>query len=188
MTSGEPYLIGGWCNGGVLAYEVAAQIIAKGGDVGLLVILDAPNPVAFRKRTTRIVGQIRQFLTLPRGQRFAFARETLDGYALRLRRRFRRGKDDTDDLHDLNDRFMRLVNVYQPAPLGAPVLLLQPRDGKIDYVPGWRPVLGNDLTASDVAGGHASVLDRPHVADLARRIADALDTADAAADQRVAAE
>jgi len=186
--SDEPYLIGGWCNGGILAYEVAAQIIAKGGDVGLLVILDAPNPVAFRRRATRMVGQARQLLSLPPGQRLAFARETLDGYVQRLRRRFRRGKDDTDDLHDLNERFMRLVNVYQPAPLAAPVLLLQPRDGKIDYAPSWRPILGDNLAACDVAGGHASVLDPPHVAGLARRIDNAIRAVGAAADQRVAAE
>jgi thioesterase domain-containing protein/acyl carrier protein len=166
----EPYLIGGWCNGSILAYEVAAQLIAGGAEVGLLVVLDAPNPVAFRKRRTRMAAQLRQLWTLPRGQRGAFAAETIEGYLSRLHRRFQRTRDDDADLVDLNDRFMRLVNAPRPAPLDAPVLLLQPRDGKLDYAPGWRPVLGDALEAVDVDGGHASVLDPPHAAALAAAI------------------
>jgi len=171
----EPYLIGGWCNGAILAYEVAAQLIAGGSDVGLLVVLDAPNPVAFRKRSTRMAAQVQQLWTLPRGQRGQFAAETIEGYLSRLHRRFQRTVDDDTELFDLNDRFMRLVNRYEPIPLDVAMLLLQPRDGKIDYVAGWRPVIGNALETVDVDGGHASVLDAPHAAGLAAEIERRLD-------------
>ena len=174
-NAAEPYLIGGWCNGAILAHEVAAQLIAGGGEVGLLVVLDAPNPVSFRKRGTRMAAQIQQLWTLPRGQRGQFAAETIEGYLARLHRRFQRTSDDDTELFDLNDRFMRLVNRYEPAPLGVPTLLLQPRDGKIDYGPGWRPVTGAALETVDVDGGHASVLDPPHAAGLAAEIERRLD-------------
>ncbi len=39
-----PYVVGGQCVGGVLAYEVAKQLSAAGKDVPLLVLLDVPNP------------------------------------------------------------------------------------------------------------------------------------------------
>ena len=39
-----PYVIGGQCVGGVLAYEVAKQLSAAGKEVPLLVLLDVPNP------------------------------------------------------------------------------------------------------------------------------------------------
>lgn len=39
-----PYTIGGYCLGGVLAYEIATQLRALGQEVSLLVMLDPPNP------------------------------------------------------------------------------------------------------------------------------------------------
>ena len=35
-----PYLLGGWCNGGLLAYEMARQLLVQGQKVDLLVVLD----------------------------------------------------------------------------------------------------------------------------------------------------
>ena len=37
-----PYLIGGWCNGGLVAYEMARQLQARGQVLDLLLILDPP--------------------------------------------------------------------------------------------------------------------------------------------------
>lgn len=39
-----PYLLGGWSAGGVMAYEVCCQLIAKGNIVERLVLIDAPSP------------------------------------------------------------------------------------------------------------------------------------------------
>lgn len=36
-----PYLLGGYCNGGVIAYEMARQLIAQGSQVDLLFLIDA---------------------------------------------------------------------------------------------------------------------------------------------------
>jgi iterative type I PKS product template protein len=41
-----PYIIGGWSAGGVMAYEVALQLINNGEKVENLVLIDAPCPVA----------------------------------------------------------------------------------------------------------------------------------------------
>jgi len=38
-----PYLLGGWCNGGLMAYEIARQLHAEGQKVDLLVLM---NPMA----------------------------------------------------------------------------------------------------------------------------------------------
>ncbi|MEG3092730.1 amino acid adenylation domain-containing protein [Sphingomonas sp. PB1R3] len=39
-----PYYIGGWCRWGIVALELAAQLIAAGESVALLVLLDAERP------------------------------------------------------------------------------------------------------------------------------------------------
>ena len=36
-----PYLLGGWCNGGLVAYEIARQLHAEGQTLDLLVLMDA---------------------------------------------------------------------------------------------------------------------------------------------------
>jgi thioesterase domain-containing protein len=36
-----PYLLGGWCNGGLVAYEMARQLQAEGQALALLVLMDA---------------------------------------------------------------------------------------------------------------------------------------------------
>jgi thioesterase domain-containing protein len=51
-----PYLLGGLCAGGVIAYEMASQLLHAGEFVELVVLLDAATPQA-PKRRRRITGQ-----------------------------------------------------------------------------------------------------------------------------------
>nr|UXX20005.1 polyketide synthase [Lophiotrema sp.] len=49
-----PYLIGGWSAGGVMAYEVAQQLVNSGEEVESLVLIDAPCPVALDPLPARL--------------------------------------------------------------------------------------------------------------------------------------
>jgi thioesterase domain-containing protein len=51
-----PYLLGGMCAGGVIAYEIASQLVSAGERVELLAVLDASTPQA-SKRSGRISQQ-----------------------------------------------------------------------------------------------------------------------------------
>src|SRR5262249_42907996 len=55
-----PYLLGGWCNGALVAYEMARQLHAEGQKVDLLVLLD-PEPPAARVRLKVTRGLIALF-------------------------------------------------------------------------------------------------------------------------------
>ena len=44
LQPGGPYLLGGWCIGGVYAYEATAQLLQLGKQVKGLILLDAPCP------------------------------------------------------------------------------------------------------------------------------------------------
>ena len=39
-----PYLLGGYCTGGVIAFEMAQQLRAAGEEVAILVLFDTNNP------------------------------------------------------------------------------------------------------------------------------------------------
>lgn len=60
-----PYLLGGWCNGALVAYEMARQLHAEGQKVDLLVMLD-PEPPAARVRLKVTRGLIALFGSLIR--------------------------------------------------------------------------------------------------------------------------
>jgi amino acid adenylation domain-containing protein len=44
-----PYFLGGWCQDGVFAYEMAQQLLAQGEKVALLVLFEAWNPARLKK-------------------------------------------------------------------------------------------------------------------------------------------
>ena len=48
-----PYYLGGWCFGGILAYEIAQQLRAKGEQVGLLIMIDPDAPLRLRQAVPR---------------------------------------------------------------------------------------------------------------------------------------
>jgi amino acid adenylation domain-containing protein len=48
-----PYLLGGFCIGGLLAYEMARQLQAQGQQVDLLVLIDPTSPAPARDRVVR---------------------------------------------------------------------------------------------------------------------------------------
>jgi thioesterase domain-containing protein len=51
-----PYLLGGFCNGALVAYEIARQLHAEGEKVDLLILID-PNSVGHRRLTRRTVNR-----------------------------------------------------------------------------------------------------------------------------------
>jgi amino acid adenylation domain-containing protein len=60
MQSVGPYLLGGFCNGGLIAYEMARQLHAEGETVDLLILMD-PTLVGYRRlmhRTVNLFGNL----------------------------------------------------------------------------------------------------------------------------------
>ena len=72
-----PYSIGGFCNGGIVMYEVAQQLIGAGETVATLVLLDPPDFYFFelRRRLTKLGGKI----GLPEGKFRKLYQRTAEG-------------------------------------------------------------------------------------------------------------
>jgi thioesterase domain-containing protein len=76
-----PYLLGGHCYGGVIAFEAALQLIAQGERVEHLVLFDVPAPGSqkIRKQWKRYVAHARDLaLALARGRKPITVRAVLD--------------------------------------------------------------------------------------------------------------
>ena len=174
-----PYYLGGWCNMGILAYEVASQLSEAGQTVGLVLLLHATNPVSYRRisRVALISSQIRYHWPRFWRQR---GDERGDYLAARLRG-FRKSVDwlkvrSVDRQTRLRAAFERTAREYAPPIYFGDVALFQPtlRIDVMDYRPGWAERVRGHLSAHDIPGAHGTMLDEPNVQDLGALIRAAL--------------
>jgi amino acid adenylation domain-containing protein len=150
-----PYRLGGQCNGGLIAYEIARQLEAQGERVEHLVLIaaDAANArVAWLRPWLRLLGRLtgaspegqrhqfvhwRQILTqvdrLPPLGRVQFILERMGRVPRQLRDLFRpRGGDAATDQammgphQRLAQAYSRIDDLHTPGPYGGRVCLLWP--------------------------------------------------------------
>lgn len=166
-----PYYLGGWCNMGTLAYDVAHQLHEAGQAVDLVILLDSTNPVSYRRirRKALILSQIRYYW--PRFWRL-WSEERLQYLADRIRGLFKTFGIQRDPPRDreeqLRAQFTRVVLEYQPPDYFGDVALFQPmlQLDVLDFRPGWAERVRGELAAYDVPGSHVTMLKEPHVQEL----------------------
>lgn len=174
-----PYYLGGWCNMGVLAYEVAHQLREAGQAVDLVILLDSANPVSYRR-----IGRAAYFLSQIRYHWPRFGRhwreERLKYLAARIRGLFKTlgmlRTPPRDREEELRVQFARVTMDYQPPAYFGDVALFQPmlQLDVLDFRPGWAERVRGELLAYDVPGSHVTMLTEPHVQELGALMSAAL--------------
>lgn len=128
-----PYLISGECIGGIVAYEVAQQMVAQGYQVNLL-LLDTLCPKGFRKLYSARTA------SLPESDRYV-------NKSLALLRR------------EAIDNYLKLVGEYQPQPYPGKITLIisQNRISK-PLAMNWQHLALEGATVVEVPGDHDSYM------------------------------
>jgi amino acid adenylation domain-containing protein len=168
-----PYTLGGFCAGGVLAYEIASQLRAAGHEVSLLVLLDSPN-LAYLEAHDSLANRL-----------------SYPGYALRRvarigprmsftyfrKRLFKRVEPASTparlEIAVAQEMVKRAVLAYQPEPYEGRVLLLlaSERSPHLDLLPGWQSVVApHNMHIRYLAGHRSDLLKLPKV----RNVVDAI--------------
>jgi amino acid adenylation domain-containing protein len=189
QTTG-PYIIGGWSLGGVIAYEVAKQLIDLGHVISKLILLDSTIPIGASelvdpKDTDQVgseygiemtldeLGQIDEDSQLPFLWQHAANLGVLD--------------DSThpevvqrvlEDLKHLFHHHVQLTSRYQMRPIPVSTLLIRPTDVPVQVKTSLDRGWGRLVAAVDVKhvpGHHHSMVARPHVSTLAQVIRRSLD-------------
>lgn len=163
-----PYYLGGWCNMGVLAYEVAAQLVEGGDVVGLVVLLDAPNPVHYRR-----ISRISRLSSAARYHWPRFWHEPASGKGRYLADRVR-GLFETSDAKEVRGleagraKLARMVWAYEPPVYSGDVALFQARQrlDVLDFRQGWAERVTGELVAHDIPGTHITMHHDPNVQEL----------------------
>ena len=184
-----PYVIGGWSLGGVIAYEVTQQMIAAGETIGRLILLDSTIPEGASDRvdpnessqvgleygidlTLDQLGQLDADDQLPFLWQHAVNLGVVDETSPR-----EVVKRVLDDLKNLFHHHVKLTSGYRIKPLAAPTLLVRPTEVpaqvKTSEDRGWRQLI-SDVDVRFVSGHHHSMVQAPHVSELARVIEQSL--------------
>jgi amino acid adenylation domain-containing protein len=176
-----PYRLAGWSFGGVLAYEIARQLIERGETVAFLGLIDSHSPVAPGADLAER-SPIDALHELGDGKRRGEDAD-FDGLLARYRadgalpEHFAHLSTQQAYLQCRNlGIHSRAMDVYQPKPLGLPVRLFKASEGNLAGALGWeRFVPGAQLQLRTVPGDHFSLMREPHIAALGEALAEALE-------------
>jgi thioesterase domain-containing protein/acyl carrier protein len=185
-----PYMLGGWCAHGLLAFETARQLQAQGQEVAEVLLLETANPV----RRQQYSGWKR---TIARAQlkfhllKFEYmylqqlsstqTRNYIAGRVLqklaRIKKSLRRVLKATKFYPALDnplDVLYAAAAKYSPKPYRGHVVLVRSTQRTfgfghvLDF--GWSELLGNNLEICETAGNHYSIYMPPNVDTLAHKM------------------
>lgn len=196
-----PYILGGHCYGGIVAFELARQLVSQGEDIGLLVLYRAPAP-GYPKVLRDWRGYSRQFALLlsalvrdrdrvAAGRVLASLRGVSDLWkrkaaAVCRRVLIRRGlKRLIEPIGQVNLANQRAARTYRPSPLHCKVVQFvaagEPRSTLILEDPwlGWRDVAAGGFAVHEVPGAAGAIFEEPNVRELAAQLSALLGSASA---------
>ena len=192
-----PYYLGGWCLYGVLMYEVAQQIVADGGEVALLVMIDSLYP-AHRAQLSyfaRIQAALQKWayhaslvarLKAVEIPAYLLQRiKNLRGRAVRFWQRldYLRSIQHPDGPleMELNPVFFIACTDYEPQPYRGPVVLFQaverPSGRHWDLRQVWHRLIRGPFESHDIVGGHDGMFKEPYVGVLGSKMKNSLEQA-----------
>ncbi|MBT0772834.1 amino acid adenylation domain-containing protein [Kineosporia sp. J2-2] len=185
-----PYTLGGWCFGGVIAYEAAALLKASGEQVGPIAAIDSRAPIEQNipeiADDATLLSWFARDLAIPAGKTLTIPAEHLRelggdaafDHILEEATAIGVVAEDADRAQMLRYFEAYLANgialqTYLPEPRDLDLVLLRARDEESDYGVklGWDELIKGDLTVIDVPGDHNSVMYPPHAAVAAEAMA-----------------
>jgi thioesterase domain-containing protein len=198
-----PYYLGGLSFGGIVAFEMAQQLLACGQEVALLALFDTSTPWAstpkpLHRRLAGHLDNVRRFgpgyVRKKLGRRMGDLRRT-------LRRRLAASRDSASQILADEDRLRHLLGEtaarYDLRAYAGRITLfsLASRDGmsdslfdpavvEIDPQLGWGHIAAGGVEVHEVPGEHIGIFQEPHVRFLAEKLTGCLEAARRAAPSR----
>jgi thioesterase domain-containing protein len=189
----DAYVLTGFCQTSLLAYECAQQLRELGHEIPLLVMGDALLPgylrrLSFIERSKRRLEREVYYLS-------AFRRSAPSHWKKLLRQRiggfreireqriwekyYRSSKMNNRAVQELYEALIVAYLSYAPAPYHGRVLYLQsgdrPQSNRWDAAASWAGLI-SELEVFEAPGNHTSIFREPHVSVTAKRLQLALDS------------
>lgn len=184
-----PYMLGGYSFGGLVAFEMAHQLLQRGEEVGFLGLIDTHGPgyPQLRPFLDRLSIHFRTLRRGPAQGRAQFLRERIRINMIRLRKN-RLKKPLKHDIHEgrtlpgslgnLEAIHQRAQRAYAARPYPGMMHLFTARQSDLwqpDRFLGWKGYADGGVEVHDVPGDHVSMLVSPNVDRLAEKLTNFLD-------------
>jgi len=164
-----PYFIGGCSFGGVVAWEIAQQLLAAGEEIGCLVLIDSRAESKDRVASISIdrwsgLRSLASLLIHP-------------GSISSEWRKFQQEYSLPKQVRRVREAGRTASRLYVTQPLNCSVVLLRATEQSAklsgDPTNGWRPLVEGSLTVREVSGSHATIMNAG-APSLARELAECL--------------
>lgn len=184
-----PYLLGGWCFGGVVAFEVARQLRDAGETVQGLALIDTRAPITANVPSdaddSTLLSWFARDLATPFNKSLkiepeilrALPAEDMFAYVLNAAKAIEVIAADADS--EQLERYFEVyiangiaLQTYFPSVDSFPVMLMRAVDEVEDYGPtlGWSQLAPSSLTVLDLPGDHNSIMYAPQATAVANAI------------------
>lgn len=159
-----PYVLGGYCLGGILAYEIACQMRSAGQTVRLVVLLNSPNP-AYPQSCDSLAAMFGYLRYFARIAAKVGPRTTLSYGLQRLKWMTRSRLGVQTSLHE---RAGTAALNYKPPKYDGDVLLIESseRPPHVDLALAWQSVVTGPLYVSSIDGHWREILNATHVHEV----------------------
>jgi thioesterase domain-containing protein/acyl carrier protein len=189
-----PYFLGGYCTGGMIAFEMAQQLHAEGEEIALLVLFDAQNPAQPPQRYTRVERVKLRFQygsRLAPSEQIRYFAQQFDGHLKKWQERFKKMRyrmlnidvdagvvpDEFRQLHVLLS-LERALDGYKPrAYPGRITLFRATTPGEYfcytaDYISdfGWTKLAAGGLEIHQIPGDHTSMFGESNIGMTAEKL------------------
>jgi thioesterase domain-containing protein len=185
-----PYHLAGYCGGGAIAFEMARQLVARGEQVALLALLDTFRPGLASPSRSRAAQLARNWQR--HGARFVAGRVQrrltailLSWYtvlSIALHRALAWPVPHTQRDPWLTYAFLRAAARYRPRPYPGRMVVVRAREGEgagsIGPELGWAGFALGGIEVHETAGTHHTLIDEPHVGELAHTLRGCLERAE----------
>jgi thioesterase domain-containing protein len=186
-----PYQLGGFCFGGVVAYEIARQLTGAGEKVSLLAALESAPPNVGARRDAaysieNVYENFRDFMAQPATGKVDFVRSKARKIRERLSRRARHEEEKPPQLSELIDmskypkdyvRFAethwKALESYRPGPYNGTIYLFRARKQPLrsfDPSLGWQTLAPGHVKISVIPGTHETMVHDPNVQVLVDKL------------------
>lgn len=194
-----PYLLGGFCFGGNVAYEMARQLVAMGRPVGLLVLLESAAPCSGSASGLRQAGGALPVLNHLRSWLVEFIHQSPGEMLHRIRRKRKllgkqiartfslsKRSESPAELEDVIDMagypaayvkyakaHWRALTQYTPGKYPGRITLFRARKqplSRFDPTLGWGDLAAGGVTVNVIPGSHEKMLEEPNVHILATEL------------------
>jgi amino acid adenylation domain-containing protein len=190
-----PYYLGGFCLGGLVAFEMAQQLHAAGEKVALLVLFDTQNPARPPRRYTlpeRFKQKLRSLNDLPVHDKFGALAKIV---AIHIKSRVEKWRSSLQDYRSgerqplpskvfeesVHRILLNAQSAYQPLPYPGRLTLILPEQQEEGYElqpeRGWGGLAGEGIEIHYVPGQHGSIFGQSYVGGLAAKVDACLQTA-----------